>query len=200
MSLKKPCLAAALAATLVASSAAESPPLEPVGSLDLTRYTGTWYQVALFPNRFQAQCVADTSATYRALPDGTVEVLNRCRQSDGTMDDVLGQACTDESTIDGTRLAPARLKVSFLPAWLRWTGIGWGRYWVVQLADDYRYAVISEPSRAYLWVLARRPSLSAEDDAAVRRTLAAQGFDLARLQVHPHSTLAPSRAASGSPR
>lgn len=199
MSLKKLCLAAALALGL-AVSAADAPPLEPIASIELTRYTGTWYQVALFPNRFQAQCVADTSATYRALPDGTVEVLNRCRQADGTMDDVLGQARTDDSAIDGDRLAPARLKVSFLPAWLRWIGLGWGRYWVIQLADDYRYAVVSEPSREYLWVLARRPSLSAEDDAAIRRTLAAQGFDLARLQAHTHSTLAPSRAASGSTR
>jgi apolipoprotein D and lipocalin family protein len=91
------------------------------------------------------------------------------------------------SRIEAGQLQPARLEVSFLPAWLRWTGIGWGAYWVIDLAPDGRYAIVSEAKREYLWVLARQPVLTPEDDAAIRARLRALGFDLARLQAHPHS-------------
>jgi apolipoprotein D and lipocalin family protein len=164
------------------------PPLQALASLDVAAYMGTWYQVAWMPNRFQKQCVSDTAATYRDLGDGTVEVLNRCKLADGRFDSVLGIARPPRGVarIEGGRLMPARLEVSFLPRWLRWTGIGWGAYWVVDLADDGRYAIVSEPSREYLWVLARQPALTPTDDAAVRAQLEALGFDLTRVQPHPH--------------
>ncbi|MFY7914168.1 MAG: lipocalin family protein, partial [Rubrivivax sp.] len=150
-------------------------------------YMGTWYQVALFPNVFQRQCVSDTTATYRQLPDGTVEVLNRCRTAEGRTDDATGSA-RPTGTLSGSTLAPAQLKVSFLPAWLRWLPVGWGAYWVIQLADDGRYAVISEPSRQYLWILSRQPRLASADEAAIRARLAQQGFsDLSKLQMHRHA-------------
>jgi len=160
--------------------------LESLPALQVPPYMGTWYQVALFPNVFQRQCVSDTTATYRQLPDGTVKVLNRCRTADGRMDDATGNA-RPTGTLSGTSLAPAQLKVSFLPAWLRWMPVGWGAYWVIQLADDGRYAVISEPSRQYLWILSRQPRLTSADEAAIRARLAQQGFsDLSKLQMHRH--------------
>jgi apolipoprotein D and lipocalin family protein len=166
------------------------PPLQALPSLDVAAYMGTWYQVAWIPNRFQKQCVSDTAAIYRDRGDGTVEVLNRCKLVDGTGDSVLGIARPPRGVarIEGGRLMPARLEVSFLPAWLRWTGIGWGAYWVIDLAPDGRYAIVSEASREYLWVLARQPVLTPMDDAAVRAKLQALGFDLARVQTHPHGT------------
>jgi apolipoprotein D and lipocalin family protein len=167
------------------TSAASATELTAVPGLDLSRYMGTWYQVALYPNRFQRQCVSDTTATYRLLPSGEVEVRNRCKTRQGDMDEALGLAQT-LGAVESGRLTPARLRVSFVPQWLRWSGVGWGAYWVIQLAPDYRYAVISEPSREYLWILARTPSLAADDDARIRDTLKQQGFDLARLQAHPH--------------
>lgn len=180
----------ALASPPVAASAPEAPnpvPLQALPALEVPPYMGTWYQVAWFPNRFQKQCVSDTSATYRQLPDGSIEVLNRCRKADGSMDEALGQA-RPVGTLTGTRLAPAQLQVSFLPGWLRWLPVGWGRYWVIQLADDGRYAVISEPTREYLWVLARKPELVAADESAIRSALARQGFGgLSQWQPHPHT-------------
>ncbi|PPE67436.1 lipocalin family protein [Caldimonas caldifontis] len=157
---------------------AQPAPLTPVPSVDLNRYLGTWYQVALYPNRFQAQCASDTAATYTPLPDNRLQVLNRCRQASGEVDQALGVA-----RVTG----PATLQVRFAPAWLSWLPFVWGDYWVIQLADDYRYAVVSEPRREYLWVLSRSPQLSAEDDQRIRAQLQAQGFDLERLKSHPQT-------------
>lgn len=168
-------------------SAAEPP--VPLPQLAVAPYMGTWYQVALYPNRFQAQCVSDTTATYRDLGAKGIAVTNRCRQADGTMDDAEGLARPPAgvSAVRDGVLSPARLQVSFLPAWLRWTGVGWGEYWVLHRADDGRYVIIGEGSREYLWVLSRTPRLTPADDGAVRERLVALSYDLARVVAHPQS-------------
>lgn len=184
---------AALATLSLASAMAQTPPTVPpplaaLPALEIPPYMGTWYQVALFPNVFQRQCASDTTATYRRLASGDVEVSNRCQTADGRIDEAVGRA-RPIGVVSGSALAPAQLEVSFLPAWLRWLPVGWGRYWVIQLAEDGRYAVVSEPSRQYLWILSRQPRLSAADDAAIRARLAQQGFDdLSRLTGHRHRT------------
>lgn len=192
-------LAALLAiAFLSASAQAQAPiPVEALPSLNVPAYMGTWYQVAWFPNRFQKQCVSDTAATYRLLPGGQVEVINRCLRSDGAKDSVVGVARPAGSVLRGSQLEPAQLQVSFLPAWLRWLPI-WGTYWVLDLAPDGRYAVVSEPSREYLWVLARKPALAPADETAIRSRLVQAGFDLNRWQSHPHgqSVLSTDKAAA----
>lgn len=186
--------AATTASTTVPTTTAgatASAPLQSLSALEVSPYLGLWYQVALFPNVFQRQCASDTTATYRQRPDGAIDVINRCRTAEGRIDEAAGLA-RPTGTLSGGTLAPARLEVSFLPAWLRWLPVGWGRYWVIQLADDGRYAVVSEPSRQYLWILARQPRLAPADESAIRSKLIAQGFtDLSRLQMH--SQTAPGR-------
>ncbi len=182
-----------LASHLAVASAA--PAVTALPSLHVPSYMGTWYQVAWFPNRFQRQCVSDTSATYRQLPGGQVEVLNRCKLADGRFDEAKGLARPAGSQIQGDTLQPAQLEVSFLPAWLRWVP-AWGRYWVIDLASDGRYAVVSEPSREYLWVLARAPQLQPDDETAIRSRLTALGYDLSRWQAHRHGGSAPGTPAT----
>jgi len=183
-----------LASLLVAAPAQAQQPEQPaqrlqaLPSLAVAPYMGAWYQVAWIPNFFQKQCVSDTVATYRDLGNGSVEVYNRCKLADGKTDSVLGIARPPAGVarIEAGMLMPARLEVSFLPAWLRWTGLGWGAYWVVDLAPDGRYAIVSEASREYLWVLARQPVLTPTDESAIRATLQGLGFDLTRVQPHSH--------------
>jgi apolipoprotein D and lipocalin family protein len=167
-------IAAAMAATVSNASAAE-PPLATVGSIDLARYAGLWYEIANFPNRFQKICVRNTTAEYTVQDDGNVRVVNRCATASGTSS-VDGLARRVDGSTD-------KLEVSFLPAVLRWLPIGWGDYWVIGLAPDYRYAVVGEPSRKYLWVLSRTSTLSAEDRGAIDALLRERGYDPARLVV-----------------
>lgn len=188
------CVAAVCVLALpVSAEPPTAPPLQALASLNVPAYMGTWYQVAWFPNRFQKQCVSDTTATYRQLPSGEVEVANRCRLENGSLDSVVGLARPDGAALRGMQLEPAQLEVSFLPGWLRWLPI-WGRYWVFDLAPDGRYAVVSEPTREYLWVLARQPTLSAADETAIRSRLVAAGFDLSRWQAHRQTAAVPARS------
>ena len=163
--------------SFAAGIASASEPLATVGTVDLTRYAGQWFEVAKYPNRFQRQCIADTTATYRLRDDGHVGVVNRCRTVAG-LDEANGIARRLDGRTD-------RFEVSFLPAALRWLPIGWGNYWIIELAPDYRYAVVGEPSREYLWVLARTRTLSAEDRRAIEARLPAHGYDPKRLVDSP---------------
>ena len=165
-------IAVALVTTVVTASATE-PPLTTVGSVDVARYAGLWYEIANYPNRFQKICVRNTTAEYTLRDDGNVRVVNRCDTADGTSN-VDGLARRVGGNTD-------KLEVSFLPAALRWLPIGWGDYWVIGLAPDYRYAVVGEPSRKYLWVLSRTPTLSAEDRRAIDALLRERGYDPALL-------------------
>lgn len=165
-------------ALLVAActSTAPSPPLPTVSRVELDRYAGTWHEVALYPNRFQQACATDTTATYTPLGDGRIGVRNSCRRADGSEMAVDGIAEVVDAATN------AKLKVSFLPAWIRWTGIGRGDYWVLYLSPDYRLAIVGEPSREYLWILARTPTLSEQEYQALMPKIRAAGYDPQRLR------------------
>ena len=95
--MKNRCLALGLVGclTLGCGALAQGSPeaaIEPIAALELSRYLGNWYQVALIPNRFQSQCVSDTTASYRQRSDGAIEVINRCRDARGTFDEAIGFA------------------------------------------------------------------------------------------------------------
>ena len=151
-------------------------PLATIASLDLNRYLGTWYEIAKYPNRFQRACAGDTRAEYRLLPDGRVQVTNRCRNADGGVDAAVGVARQI-----GAADSP-KLKVRFAPAWLSFLPAVWGDYWVIDLDPAYQLAAVSEPRRRYLWILARTPQVDPAAYAALLERLVRQGFDPAKLE------------------
>ena len=155
---------------------AQAGPVQSVSAVDAQRYAGRWYEQARLPNRFQAGCVGDVTADYRPLADGALEVINRCRLSDATIKLTRGKAVAADGDISG-----ARLKVSFLPAWLQWLPVGRGDYWVVMLDPQYRYSVVSEPSRSYLWILSRTPVLERTAYEGVLSELKRMGYPVENL-------------------
>jgi apolipoprotein D and lipocalin family protein len=149
--------------------------LVPIGSLDVPRYLGTWYEIAKYPNRFQKQCDGDTTAHYSLQPDGSLQVINRCRRADGRIEQAVGSARQL-----GASDSP-KLEVRFAPGWLSFLPMVWGDYWVIDLDPDYQLAAVSEPKREYLWILSRTPTVPRQAMASLLDRLARQGFDLDRL-------------------
>lgn len=154
----------------------DSRPLQVVPSVDLARYCGTWYEIARFPNRFQKECVSDVTATYTLLDDGTVSVVNRCRKANGEISEAEGKA---RRKSDAEPLS--KLEVRFAPAFLSLFPFVWGNYWIIDLASDYSYAVIGEPSREYLWILSRTPALGSDVYSAILERIRSQGYDPSAL-------------------
>ena len=68
----------------------------------------------------------------------------------------------------------AKLKVSFF-------GPFYGDYWVLDRADDYRWAIVGEPSGRYLWLLNREAvPPKAEVDSLIARA-GELGYDTSML-------------------
>lgn len=148
--------------------AADLPPVQSVSSVDLARYVGTWHEIARFAMYFQNQCVGDVTANYSAMDNGKIKVINRCRTKDGEFDQAEGTA----SVVDNT--GNAQLKVSFFWPFR-------ADYWVIGLDPDYRWAVVGNPNRKYLWILSRTKTMTPTDLAAAKASATAQGFALQQL-------------------
>ncbi|HET9643969.1 MAG TPA: lipocalin family protein [Burkholderiaceae bacterium] len=191
-----------LCATLTAlTHAGTSRPVTPVPRLDNKRFAGTWYEVARLPTQSQADCASHVTEHYSPRPDGSFQLTSSCRTASGQVQTMVGCAWTKPSDT-----SHARLKVSFMPRWLRWLPIRRGESWVVMLDPDYRFAVLSEPSRQNIQVLSRLPSLPAEELGRIVDRLAADGYPTRQLVLTRQSTvvreIGPDLAApfTGRPR
>lgn len=149
------------------------PPLEVVADVDVERYMGKWYEIAKYPNSFQDGCYGVT-AEYALRDNGTVSVLNICREADGSTvkSSIQGFATVADKTTN------AKLTVYFFYPF-------GAPYWIIQLDDDYQYAVVGDPTRRFLWILSRTPVLDPEIYEGILQRLAEQGYDPARLEMTP---------------
>ena len=144
-------------------------PLTTAPHVDLNRYLGEWYEIARYPNRFQKDCPA-SKATYSLRPDGRIEVINECCSSDYRK--VLRSVRGTAKVVD--RESNAKLKVTFF-----WPFSG--AYWIIDLGEDYQYAVVGHPDRKYLWILGREENMNEELYQEIITRLASQGYDPAKL-------------------
>jgi apolipoprotein D and lipocalin family protein len=146
-------------------------PLRTVDHVDLERYLGKWYEIASYPQSFQEGC-SETTAEYSLAKGGTIIVENRCRRR-GKIDVAKGRARVVDKTSN------AKLEVSFFrPVW--------GDYWIIDLGSDYEYAVVGHPSRDYLWILSRTPTVDPAAYSGILKRLVAQEYDPARLRSTMH--------------
>ena len=172
--MKKLCLMAVWMIMISASVHAQMP-LKTVMVVDLDRYAGVWYEIARYPNNFQAQCSGDVSAEYEKRADGKITVINRCKKKNGTYEQAEGVARVVENA------GNAVLKVRFAPAWLSWLPMVWGDYWIIALSPDYAWAVVGEPKREYLWILSRTKTMPEDAYRMAVQHATAQGFKADRL-------------------
>ncbi|MFW7377356.1 MAG: lipocalin family protein [Oligoflexus sp.] len=137
-----------------------------VGELDLNQYLGKWYEVASTKPVFQRDCVCVT-AEYGLTDEGNVSVVNSCRKSspDGELDIAEGTAAATDN--------PAKFNVSF-----GGFSTPFSNYWVVDLAPDYSYAVVSTAFRNPIWVLSRTPELDQSLLDDIYFDLADRGFNV----------------------
>lgn len=172
-----------IVSTALAAPAAAQPASAPatVPSVDIKRYVGKWYEIARYPNRFQKDCVGNTTATYSEKSDGKLLVVNECVEKDGTQKTAKGDAkIVDRST-------NAKLKVRFAPSFISFLPQVWGDYWVLELDPGYQNVVIGDPKREYLWILSRKPEM---DDATYQdllRKAEAKGFVPSRVERTPQN-------------
>lgn len=143
-------------------------------SIDIQKYTGKWYEIASYPMSFQKDCFCVT-AEYTLTAKGYVKVFNSCRKGSiaGKVKSITGKAFPVKGTNN------TKLKVQFFWPFK-------SDYWVLDKADDYSWAVVSGPSRKYLWILSRTPQLQNETWQYIADRLVKNGFDLSKLKRMVH--------------
>jgi apolipoprotein D and lipocalin family protein len=119
--------------------------LETVDKVDLQKYAGKWYEICHMPVSFLEGCNCIT-ATYTLDQKGFVRVFNKCRKSNGKWTSINGKAFTVKGSWN------SKLKVQFFWPFR-------ADYYILELAEDYSYAVVGEPGRRYLWILSRTPQM-----------------------------------------
>ena len=150
-------------------SAAASDQPGTVPAVDLNKYIGLWYEIARMPNSFQKQCASGTTAEYRLLDNGRIEVINKCYKSDGSLDEARGVARVVDSQ------TKAKLQVSFV----RFLGKNWfwGDYWIIGLGDNYEWAVVGHPKRKYGWILSRTSEIELDLRSRIDDLLKDKGYN-----------------------
>lgn len=149
-------------------------PLKLVPQVDVNRYAGKWYEIASMPIKWQKNCDC-TTAEYKLQSDGKIAVYNSCydRKKKKRVD-TEGKA----SAVDGT--GNAHLKVEFFHLFK-------GDYQIIELDENYQYAMVGTADRKYLWILSRAPIM---DEPTAKRLIAQaarQGFVTARLKFTKQS-------------
>ena len=171
-----------LAIALMAVSSALSPAFteakrqpfqKVVDKVDIARFLGSWYVIALMPSIFEKNA-ANGIETYSLDAKGNVRVeyvfhkgspagkRTVMRQKGWIMDKERN------SDWDVQPLWPLRLP-----------------YLIIDLADDYRYTVIGTNNYKYLWIMARAPVLSADDYDGIVARLTERGYKVADIKRMP---------------
>jgi apolipoprotein D and lipocalin family protein len=116
--------------------------VEPVTDFDISRYLGTWYEIARLDHSFE-RGLMEVTADYSFREDGGIKVVNRGKNiQTGEWEEAIGKAYFRESNDIG------KLKVSFF-------GPFYGAYNIARLESDYSMALIIGPTLGYAWLLSR---------------------------------------------
>jgi apolipoprotein D and lipocalin family protein len=153
---------------------AEAQAVSPVPKLDLKRFSGAWYEMALYPNKKEKKCVSDGVVLY-ALGDkpGRLQVVTSCMLKGGATDVRNANGKLADKSGDG------KLKVSYL--WPFST-----KYWVLATGPEYEWVVVGSPDHKLLWILSRTAVMKAETMDEAKAKAGAMGFDTAKLVVSGH--------------
>lgn len=156
---------------LTFTSFAMSQTLQTVPFVDLNKYAGKWYEIASIPQFFQKGCHG-TTAEYTLTDKGYVIVENRCNKDSihGKQTYIKGKAFVVENS------GNAKLKVQFFWPFK-------GKYWIIDLGDNYHYAVVSHPNKKYLWILSRTPIMDETLYKEITYRLKEKGFDISKIKL-----------------
>lgn len=145
--------------------------LKTVTYVDLAKYSGKWYEISSFPQRFQKGCYC-TTAEYSWSDKGYVVVENKCNKGGiaGKLSSIKGKAFVDPNS------GNAKLSVQFFWPFK-------GKYWIIDLDDQYQYAAVGHPNRKYLWILSRTPQMDTVIYQQMLARLIGLGFDVSKLQI-----------------
>lgn len=135
--------------------------LQPVPFGDLKKYAGKWFEIASFPQGFKEGCDF-TTAEYSLNDQFNV------KETKGL---VKNQPLTS-----GEKKSKPQFFWPFK-----------GKYWVIDLAADFNYTVVGHPTRNYVWILSRFPSMADVTLKKIILKIKEKGYDTSGFKPLYHS-------------
>jgi apolipoprotein D and lipocalin family protein len=149
--------------------------LATVADLDVKKYLGRWYQIARNPLPFEPTNCACAQQTLD-LVNSEVTVYNSCNVGGpaGSLIEIRGKAFSQDP------INNSKFTVDFgLPQL--------GQYWIIGVATDYSWAVVTDPSERSLYVLSKTPELDLQSYTEALKSASAQ-TSLGQLLVTDHKS------------
>jgi apolipoprotein D and lipocalin family protein len=140
-----------------------------VKNVKLGKYLGTWYEIARFDHSFE-RGLEGVTATYTLRPDGKIDVLNQ-----GCKNTLNGKHSMAKGIAKIPNPAePGKLKVAFFLFF-------YAAYNILELDENYQWALIGSSSDKYLWILSRTPQMNPETYAMLLKKAKERGYDVSKL-------------------
>ena len=130
---------------------------------------GKWNEVARLPNLIEKN-LRNLTEEYSLNEDGTIKVLTRAFNAEKNKRLRL----QERSNLNGCRNAWSIGSCLFLPIFLD--------YNILDIDDDYKYALVSGSGFSYLWLLSRENSMPEEMKQRFMQKAALLGFDINKLE------------------
>jgi len=140
-----------------------------VKEVDIEKYLGTWYEIARYDHRFERGLVGVT-ANYSKREVGLIKVVNSGYKGslNGTKSEAIGKAKIPDANY------PSKLKVSFF--WFFYAD-----YFILELDENYQWAVIGSKSDDYLWILSLTPQMEKNVYDGLVQKISKRGYNVEKL-------------------
>lgn len=144
---------------------------ETVPYVDLERFMGDWYVIAVIPTPFEKGAVNGVE-NYSLNKDGTIQVRYTFRKG----------------SLEGKK------KVMYQKGWIynSETNADWRvrpvwplklPYYILELDEDYSYTVIGTNNYKYLWIMARKPAMEKTVYDEIVKRMGQRGYDTEKIQI-----------------
>lgn len=166
-------LVIALSALILGCQSLSQPPIQPVKHVDIERFMGDWYVIANIPS-FVEKGAHNAVESYRLNENGTIATTFTFR--DGSFDGEL-------KTYHPTGFVKQHPSNGLWGMQFIWPIKA--DYRIVYLTDDYSRVIIARNKRDYVWLMARKPYISAKDYDHMVNLVADMGYDTSKIRRVP---------------
>ena len=140
-----------------------------VPQLDFARFSGSWYKIAMLPDKKEKDCATDAIILItRSDKSPKFQLVDSCNTKDDTGEAWNATGKPENKTGDG------KLKVGLI--WPFAT-----KYRVIEVSPDYSWALVGSSNHKKLWVLSRKTTLDEAAMAEAKAKASSEGYAVAKI-------------------
>ena len=144
----------------------------PIGppEIDLQKYSGKWYVIAMIPTRFDKNWDHITE-TYSILADGVIDIYTTYKKPGKSETKVLrskGFPISEENNVKWKVQFVWPFKVDYL---------------IEEIANDYSYVVVGHPKHKFLYIMNRTGKMDNELYTSIVERCKNKGYDVSKITM-----------------